>query len=89
MQRKYNEVTVAWPELRFHATDEITFTLQGSCGTYVRSMGFLLAEKLGTVGHLTALRRVAVGPYRVENALDGQLLKTCTGEELYRRVQPL
>ena len=89
MERKFNEVTVAWQDLRFNAPDEITFTLQGSCGTYVRSMGFLLAEKLGTVGHLTALRRVAVGPYRVENALDGQLLKTCTGEELYRRVQPL
>ena len=89
MERKFNEVTVSWHDLRLKTPDEISFTLQGSCGTYVRSMGFLLAEKLGTVGHLTALRRVAVGPYQVENALDGRVLKTCTGEELYRRVQPL
>lgn len=89
MERKFNEVTVSWHDIRLNRPDEIAFTLQGTCGTYVRAMGFLLAEKLATVGHLTALRRIAVGPYRVTQALDGRLLKTCTGEELYKRIQPL
>ncbi|MBO4674804.1 MAG: tRNA pseudouridine(55) synthase TruB [Elusimicrobiaceae bacterium] len=89
IERKFNEVTVSWNDLHLSTPNEITFSLQGSCGTYVRSMGFLLAEKLGTVGHLTALRRIAIGPYHVEDALDGRLLKTCSMDELYQRVQPL
>lgn len=89
IERKYNEVTVRWENIQCHNENEISFTLHGSCGTYVRAMAFLLAQQLGTVGHLTKLRRIAVGPYRVEQAFDGNLLKTCSGEELYNRVEPL
>lgn len=38
-------------------------------GTYVRSLARDIAEALGTTGHLTALRRLAVGAYAVENAV--------------------
>jgi tRNA pseudouridine55 synthase len=34
-----------------------------SKGTYVRSLGETLAAALGTVGHLAALRRTALGPF--------------------------
>lgn len=39
-----------------------------SSGTYVRALARDLGEALGVGGHLTALRRVAVGPYRLDDA---------------------
>jgi tRNA pseudouridine55 synthase len=38
-------------------------------GTYIRSLGRDLAVALGTVGHLSALRRTAAGPFREEQAI--------------------
>ena len=38
-------------------------------GTYIRSLGRDLARALGTVGHLSALRRTAAGPFREEAAI--------------------
>ena len=73
-------------DITLRAPDEIEFTLCGSCGTYVRSLGVMLAQKLGTTGHLTALRRLQTGPYRVEDALDGNLLKQLSAAQLYARI---
>ncbi|MFC4494142.1 tRNA pseudouridine(55) synthase TruB [Streptomyces ovatisporus] len=39
-----------------------------SSGTYVRALARDLGSELGTGGHLTALRRTRVGPYRLEDA---------------------
>jgi tRNA pseudouridine55 synthase len=40
-----------------------------SRGTYVRTLAHDLGKALGCGAHLTALRRVAIGPFRVEAAL--------------------
>jgi tRNA pseudouridine55 synthase len=40
-----------------------------SKGTYVRSLACDLAEALGTVGHVAALRRTAAGPFALAEAL--------------------
>jgi tRNA pseudouridine55 synthase len=40
-----------------------------SSGTYIRAIARDLGEALGPGGHLTALRRTRVGPYRIEDAL--------------------
>lgn len=40
-----------------------------SSGTYVRALARDLGEMVDTGGHLTALRRTAVGPYRVDQCL--------------------
>ena len=39
IERRHNEVTVAWRQVAHTADDEITFTVHCSCGTYVRSLG--------------------------------------------------
>ena len=89
IERRHNEVTVAWRQAAQTADDEITFTVHCSCGTYVRSLGYLLAKELGTVGHLTALRRLEIGPFSVQNAFDGNLLKGCPTDTLYAQVEPI
>ncbi len=43
-------------------------------GTYVRSLARDLAVALGTVGHVAALRRLAVGPFTAEAAFPLDLL---------------
>jgi len=89
MPRKYNQVTVSWPQIRLTDPRTIEFTLHGSCGTYVRALGYLLARALKTVGHLTQLRRLQIGPYNVADAFDGNLLKTTATETLQQRIEPL
>jgi tRNA pseudouridine55 synthase len=49
--------------------DHADFVVGCGKGTYIRSLGRDLAKVLGTVGHLSALRRTAVGPFREEAAI--------------------
>ena len=46
-----------------------------SSGTYVRALARDLGADLRTGGHLTALRRTRVGPYRIDTALTLQALE--------------
>jgi tRNA pseudouridine55 synthase len=47
---------------------DVDATIRCSSGTYIRALARDLGTALGTGGHLTALRRTAVGPYRLEQA---------------------
>jgi len=53
--------------LRFSLPD---IELQISCskGTYIRSLGEEIARRLNSVGHITWIRRTAIGPYAVSDA---------------------
>lgn len=48
---------------------EVRFRVECSSGTYVRSLGVELGERLGTACHLTALRRTRVGTFHVRDAV--------------------
>jgi tRNA pseudouridine55 synthase len=63
--------------------DEIDLRVACAKGYYVRSLARDLAERLGTVGHLTALRRTRSGPFTLEDAT------TLTPETLRERMLPL
>ncbi|ETI63767.1 tRNA pseudouridine synthase B [Sphingobium sp. C100] len=47
----------------------ITLTANVSKGTYIRSLARDIALALGTVGHVTMLRRVKAGPFTLETAI--------------------
>jgi tRNA pseudouridine55 synthase len=47
---------------------DLVVTLRCSSGTYVRAIARDLGRELGCGGHLTALRRTAVGPFTVDDA---------------------
>jgi tRNA pseudouridine55 synthase len=51
------------------APPELDFIVHCTKGTYVRTLAHDLGNKLGCGGHLSALRRTAVGALRVERAL--------------------
>jgi tRNA pseudouridine55 synthase len=47
---------------------DVDATVRCSSGTYIRALARDLGTALGTGGHLTALRRTAVGPYTLAHA---------------------
>jgi tRNA pseudouridine55 synthase len=49
--------------------DHADFVVTCGKGTYIRSLGRDIALALGTVGHLSALRRTAAGPFREDQAI--------------------
>lgn len=53
---------------------EITLTAHVSKGTYIRSLARDIALALGTVGHVTMLRRVKAGPFGLEQAISLDIL---------------
>lgn len=55
------------------------FRLSCSSGTYARAIAHDVGRELGCGGHLANLRRTAIGPFRVEDALDL--------DEIARRVE--
>jgi tRNA pseudouridine55 synthase len=54
---------------RGEGLDEITLTAHVSKGTYIRSLARDIAHAVGTVGHVTMLRRTKAGPFDLEQAI--------------------
>ncbi|MDE0181607.1 MAG: tRNA pseudouridine(55) synthase TruB [Caldilineaceae bacterium] len=54
--------------LAFDPPDGISLRVRCSAGTYVRSLAVALGEALGTVAHLSYLRRLGAGPFSVADA---------------------
>jgi tRNA pseudouridine55 synthase len=54
--------------------DHTSFALVCGKGTYVRALARDLARALGTVGHVSALRRTRVGPFRISHAISLEFL---------------
>ena len=48
---------------------EITFKVDCSKGTYIRSLCEDIAQKLGTVGYMKELNRLQVGKFKIENSI--------------------
>jgi tRNA pseudouridine55 synthase len=71
-------VTVHRIELIEWRPPEATFRATVSAGTYVRALARDIGERLGVGGHLSALRREAVGGLRVEDALPLERLESLT-----------
>jgi tRNA pseudouridine55 synthase len=56
----------------------LSLTIQCSRGTYIRSLAVDIAQKLGTVGHLSQLRRTECGPFSTQQAITmAVLIQSC------------
>ncbi len=49
--------------------DQVTLVAHVSKGTYIRSLARDIAHALGTVGHVTMLRRLKAGPFTLDSAI--------------------
>ncbi|MFZ5748856.1 MAG: tRNA pseudouridine(55) synthase TruB [Pseudomonadota bacterium] len=62
-------LTVAPDTARDGPLEEITLTAHVSKGSYIRSLARDVARALGSVGHVTMLRRVRAGPFGLDRAI--------------------
>jgi tRNA pseudouridine55 synthase len=69
---------------------EITLIAHVSKGTYIRSLARDIALALGTVGHVTMLRRLRAGPFGLDQAISlDKLNETGKGAPLENVLLPL
>ena len=66
---KHSKITIHEIELLEYALPRIVVRVRCSKGTYIRSIARDLGESLNSGAHLTGLRRVRSGNFRVEEAL--------------------
>jgi tRNA pseudouridine55 synthase len=69
IERAARPVIVHSIELRDYEAPAAMIDVQCSAGTYVRSIAHDLGAALGTGGHLSELRRVAAGPFTIDQAI--------------------
>jgi tRNA pseudouridine55 synthase len=65
---------------------ELPLEVECSAGTYVRAIARDIGRELGTRGHLSALRRTGIGPWRVEEAATPD---AALAGELAARLRPM
>ena len=72
------------------AAEEITLAAIVSKGTYVRSLARDIARALGTVGHVSYLRRTRAGPFGLDQAVSLDFLsEAAKARQLTGAVVPL
>ena len=69
VEREDIEISIHNIELVDFTENVIRFIVECSKGTYVRVLGKDIANKLKTVGYLTALKRTRVGDYLINDSL--------------------
>ena len=97
LARAGEEVTLKEREVIIHSLSlinagdgEITLSATVSKGTYIRSLARDIAHALGTVGHVTMLRRTRAGPFTLEKAISLDFLADAAkARALTRTVLPL
>lgn len=67
----------------------LTFRVRCSAGTYVRALGESIAERLGTVGHLTALIRRRIGEWSLEQAVPLAWVREADPEAIVHALRPV
>jgi tRNA pseudouridine55 synthase len=75
---------------RLRGNDEVTLAATVSKGTYIRSLARDIARALGTVGHVSYLRRTRAGPFGLESAISLDFLnELAKARDLTRAVLPM
>jgi tRNA pseudouridine55 synthase len=70
--------------------ENVTLLAHVSKGTYIRSLARDIARSLGTVGHVTMLRRLKAGPFAIEQAISlDKLNEIGKGAPLEQALLPL
>ena len=74
-------ISCEWPEA----------TMEAHCskGTYIRQLGADIGRDLGCGAHVSSLRRMASGRFRLEDAISPDALLGAKGDEWLERLIPL
>jgi tRNA pseudouridine55 synthase len=70
--------------------EEVTLSARVSKGTYIRSLARDIAQAVGTVGHVTMLRRTKAGPFTLADAISlDKLSQFAIAQRLEEALLPL
>ncbi len=87
---KARTVTIFGLKLLEATADSVTLSSTVSKGTYIRSLARDIAHALGTVGHVSYLRRTRAGPFALESAISLDFLEEAAkARRLTETVMPL
>ena len=90
VELKSRKVTILELRLIEAGNSEATFSSTVSKGTYIRSLARDIARALGTVGHVSYLRRTRAGPFSLGSAISLDFLEEAAkARALTRMVLPL
>jgi tRNA pseudouridine55 synthase len=74
VELRSRDVTIHALDILSSPPDSVTLSARVSKGTYIRSLARDIAHALGTVGHVTMLRRTKAGPFTLESAISLDIL---------------
>ena len=87
---KPRQVTIFELRVLSASDDDVTLSATVSKGTYIRSLARDIAGAVGTVGHISYLRRTRAGAFTLEQAVSLDFLEeTAKARALTRTVLPL
>lgn len=69
VERAPRDIVIKAIDLKALDHEKIQLTVTCTKGTYVRVLGEDIAKAMGTLGHLTALRRTQVGDFKINDAI--------------------
>ncbi len=75
------EIEIYDIKLKRYKNNEITFKIECSKGTYIRTLCEDIAKKLGTIGYMKELQRTKVNTFSIENAVSLEELDNINIEE--------
>jgi tRNA pseudouridine55 synthase len=78
VEQKAVTITVSDWEIHDISSRSLLATITCSGGTYIRALARDLGRLAGSAAHLAELRRIAIGSFRVEDAMNLDLLKLAT-----------
>ncbi|MBF0657522.1 tRNA pseudouridine(55) synthase TruB [Psychrobacter sp. NG25] len=81
VERAPRDIVIKAIDLKALDHEQIQLTVTCTKGTYVRVLGEDIAKALGTLGHLTALRRTQVGDFNIDNAITLPELEALDGRQ--------
>lgn len=90
VEREPRSVTIYRLVIEDWSPPDLTLRVDCSSGTYVRSLAYDLGQALGMGAHLTALTRLAVGQFRLEDAVGlDELQREAERGEWQRHLLPM
>jgi len=89
IEREPRFVTIRSFDLLQLASPDVTFRIEVSKGTYVRTVAHDLGQKIGCGAYLTSLRRTAINEIPIDRAVSLETLQDTPPSQLGRFVAPV
>lgn len=83
IERPARPITIKKLTLNLIDTDKLKLTVTCTKGTYVRVLGEDIAKAIGTLGHLTMLRRTQTGHFDIADAISIEALENISLENRF------